>query len=166
MKKVSQQIIKIVVLSLSMVSGGLWANISADITVKNGYIRETIPGTVISSAYMTINNMSLSAVKLIGAVSGVSKRIEIHEHSMENGMMNMQQRQFIEIAGQSSVKLQPSGLHLMIFDLKSPLKDGTLIPITLKFTTHPDVLITLPVESIKRKKDLEKKAMKTHSHHH
>jgi copper(I)-binding protein len=165
MKKISQQVINSVILSLSIISGCLSAQASSNITVESGHIRETIPGTVISSAYMTINNLSSSEISLIKATSDISDRMEIHEHTMENGMMNMQQRPSIKIAGNSRVILQPSGLHLMIFDLKKPLKDGEIIPITLKFTTHADVLIKLPVESIKRKKHVEKKAAQTHSHH-
>ncbi len=122
-----------------------------NITVSDGFIRESIPGTTITSAYMTLKNTSEKSVTLVGASSEISARIEIHEHTMSNGMMNMRQLESIVIDSKDTVILQPSGLHLMIFDIKEPLKHGDLITLTLHFSSHPDVEVQLPVQSIKRK---------------
>ena len=133
-----------------------------EISVNTGYIRETIPGTSISSAYMTIQNTSSKKISLIGASSDFSPRIEIHEHTMEDGMMRMRQRKSIEIPAEGEVILQPSGLHLMIFDLKKPLKEGQTVSIILHFSTHEELTIQLPIQSIKRKKRSEQHQ---HKHH-
>lgn len=122
-----------------------------NLTVTDGYVRESIPGTTISSAYMTLANSSEKSVTLVGASSKISARIEIHEHSMSNGMMNMRQVESIVIGSKETVILQPSGLHLMIFDIKEPVKHGDLITLTLHFSSHPSVEVQLPVQSIKRK---------------
>jgi copper(I)-binding protein len=122
-----------------------------DITVTNGFIRESIPGTTISSAYMTITNTSDKSVTLVGSSSKVSARIEIHEHSMSKGMMSMRQLASIVIDSKDTVILQPSGVHLMIFDIKEPLKHGDVQTLTLHFSSHPDVEVHIPVQGIKRK---------------
>ena len=122
-----------------------------NLTATDGYVRESIPGTTISSAYMTLANSSEKSVTLVGASSKISARIEIHEHSMSNGMMNMRQVESIVIGSKEAVILQPSGLHLMIFDIKEPVKHGELITLTLHFSSHPSVEVQLPVQSIKRK---------------
>ena len=90
---------------------------------------------------------------------------------MSEGMMRMRQIDSINIAANAQVKLQPSGLHLMVFDLKQPLKDSQTITMTLHFAeliateavnaTPADlnlinVNVELPVRSIKKK----------HAHHH
>ncbi|NQY35613.1 MAG: copper chaperone PCu(A)C [Alteromonadaceae bacterium] len=134
----------------------------AEISVNTGYIRETIPGTSISSAYMTIHNTSMKKLSFIGASSEFSPRIEIHEHTMDNGMMRMRQRRSIEIPAQNTVVLHPSGLHLMIFDLKQPLKQDQVVSITLHFATHEDLTIQLPVQSIKNK---QRSRQHQHKHH-
>ena len=121
------------------------------LTAADGFIRESIPGTTISSAYMTLTNTSEKSVTLVGASSKISARIEIHEHSMSNGMMSMRQVESIVIGSKETAVLKPSGLHLMIFDIKEPLKHGDLITLTLHFSSRPDVEIQLPVQSIKRK---------------
>ncbi|WDD98326.1 copper chaperone PCu(A)C [Thalassomonas actiniarum] len=137
---------------------------SAAIAVDGGYVRETIPGTAISSAYMTITNSSDKAFTLTGASSTRSPRIEIHEHTMSDGMMRMRQKASITIKGKESVTLQPSGLHLMVFDLPGPLKHGENVPVTLHFAGGQDVNIELPVQGLKKKNTHQKKD--NHHHHH
>jgi len=135
---------------------------ASSIAVEDAYIRETIPGTSISSAYMTIVNSSDKNIKLLGAVSNISKRIEIHEHTMTDGMMRMRQRPNIEIVAKSNVVLQPSGYHLMIFDLKQPLKQGQNATITLQFSNDASVEVKLPIKSIKQ---MKMSPQSNHQHH-
>jgi len=150
------KVLFMMVVSLSFMSFFGFANEGKGITppavsVKDGYIRETIPGTVISSAYMTIINHSNKPIELIGASSEFSPRVEIHEHSMADGMMRMRQLNSIIIDANSSVKLQPYGLHLMLFDIEKPLKHNESAKIILQFTSQPELSITLPIQSIKQK---------------
>lgn len=133
-------------------SGVCLANDAAIIAVENAYIRASIPGASNSSAYMTLNNLSSNKRALIGASSSVSARIEIHEHTMTEGMMRMRQKGMVEILSQASVTFQPSGFHLMVFDLKQPLVAGESIMITLMFDDQTKVNIDFPIESIKKTK--------------
>jgi len=152
MKKL-QQISKLIGQTVTSVFFLVVANSAqaTDVSASDGFVRESIPGTTISSAYMTLKNNSEKSVTLVGASSEISARIEIHEHSMSDGMMSMRQLDSIVINSKDTVILQPSGLHLMIFDIKAPLKHGDLITLTLHFLSHPDVEVQLPVQSIKRK---------------
>jgi copper(I)-binding protein len=121
------------------------------LTVQNGFVRATIPGTNISSAYMTIKNLGENSVTLVGVSSNISPQIEIHQHLMLDGMMKMRQKASITINGKDTVMLQPSGLHFMIFELSKPLIDGEEVTLTLHFSKYPDVVVALPVQSIKKK---------------
>ena len=69
---------------------------------------------------------------------------------MVNGMMRMGQVDNIIIPANSSVTLEPAGLHIMAFDIKSPLKHGQSVELTLLFEEHPPITIDLPVKSIKQ----------------
>ncbi len=122
------------------------------ISVDNSYVREVIPGNTITSAYMVINNNRDKDVKLVGAKADVSPRVEIHTHSMEDGMMKMRQLASININANKSVILQPMGFHLMMFELSKPLNAGDTVNITLYFDDASEVNITAPVQSIKQKK--------------
>ena len=123
---------------------------AGEVSVKEGHIRETIPGTTTSSAYMVITNQTDQDVSLIGASSPVSPRLELHEHTMEGDMMRMGKIDSILVSAKGQVTLQPSGLHIMIFELKAPLKEDQRVPVTLKFENHDSIEVELPVVSIKR----------------
>jgi len=128
-----------------------FANQGLQVAAQDGYVRETIPGTSISSAYMTLNNSTNKNRRLISASSSVSKRIEIHEHIMKDGMMRMRQRDSVEILANDSTVFQPSGYHLMIFDLKQPLKAGETIIITLHFDDESSLDVNYQVKGLKQK---------------
>jgi len=132
----------------------------ANVDIEKPYVRATIPGTSVSSAYMKLHSSYDKAVKLVAVKSTVSERVEIHEHTMADGMMKMRQVESLTIAPKGSVMLQPSGYHIMIFNLSKPLKEGEEIALTLVFDNNTQQLVKVPVHSIKRKKQ------KAHHHHH
>ncbi|MEW6989113.1 copper chaperone PCu(A)C [Colwelliaceae bacterium 6441] len=146
-------------IALSLLSNQALAN---DLSIEHGYIRATIPGTNVSSAYMEINNLTEQEAVLVGVSTGVSDRVEIHEHVMKGELMRMQKRETLTIGAHDHVSLQPSGYHLMIFNLTNPLLVDEKVVLTFHFLAHKDVTITIPVQSIKRKKQ-QKPA---HHHHH
>ncbi len=125
------------------------ADAKSEITITDGYIKASIPGSDITAAYMTINNNSDKAITLQKITSSISDRIEIHEHSMAGGMMRMRQVDNITIQANGSVVLQPSGLHLMIFALKQQLQENESIKLTLHFSDLTKVKIQLPVYRFK-----------------
>ncbi len=119
------------------------------ITVEGGYIKASIPGSDITAAYMTLKNTGDKAITLQKISSTISDRIEIHEHSMANGMMRMREVGEVVIDAKSHVVLQPSGLHLMIFSLKEQLTEQNVIPLTLTFSNDTEIKIQLPVRKYK-----------------
>ncbi|MGJ8691602.1 MAG: copper chaperone PCu(A)C [Thalassotalea sp.] len=150
--------LKWVLALMSVISFFSLAETIAVIEVDKGYIRETIPGTEVSSAYMTILNKSAQNLALVSVTSPVSPRLELHQHLMSEGMMKMRQVDDINIDANSEVVLKPSGFHIMIFSLASRLKAGDKIPLTLTFSNNHQLEILLQVESIKKNKE--------HHHHH
>lgn len=126
--------------------------VTAEITplvIEQGYIRETIPGTTISAAYLTLINTSNKDIMLTGITSNISKRIELHNHEITNGVMQMRQINHIVIPANKQVTLQPSGLHIMIFDLQKGLKANDKVNLNLQFSRAKSKQIELPVRSIK-----------------
>jgi copper(I)-binding protein len=148
--------------TLLNISGDVFAaEHSNQITVEGSYIRAKIPGTDITSAYMTIKNKGDEAVMLIGASSQFSDRIEIHQHTMSDGMMKMRQVQQLLIKDKNQVILQPMGYHLMIFNVKEALQAEQKVSLTLHFKQQKDLVVTIPVQSIKKERTVKKQ----HHHH-
>ncbi|GHE99747.1 copper chaperone PCu(A)C [Thalassotalea profundi] len=144
---------------LSLFSFTALSAFAQQLTVSEGHIRATIPGTNVSSAYMTLKNTSNASVTLVGATSDFSDRIEIHEHVMNDGMMSMRKRESLVIDAQSEVQLQPYGYHLMIFNLTEPLVEDKSATVTLLFSHGEPQTINLPIQSIK------KASNEGHKHH-
>ncbi len=115
------------------------------ITVTDEYIKASIPGIDLTTAYMTISNKDDNAITLQQVSSIISDRIEIHEHSMADGMMRMREVGKITIDANSKVVLQPAGLHLMLFSLKQAITEKNVIPLTLHFSNKMNINIQLPV---------------------
>src|SRR5262249_28985438 len=76
-------------------------------------------------------------------------KIEVHEMVMNDGVMKMRPVEGgLAIDPGKTVKLAPGGLHLMMMDLKSPLKQGDKMPVTLEFEKAGKVAVTLDVEGV------------------
>lgn len=139
--------------------GGASANdLNIKVKQENAYVRASIPGTEITSAYMTIVNNSEKTVTLTKVSSKISPQIEIHQNIMTNDMMRMQKLESVKINSNESLVLEPSGLHLMLFKLTHVLKPGEVVELTLHFTDEQKKVIQLPVQSLKQKQQ--------HHHHH
>jgi periplasmic copper chaperone A len=87
----------------------------------------------VSGAYMTISNQSETPLVLT-AVSTVAAGVaEIHETQLDNGIMQMNPIDRLEIPPGESVVLEPGGFHIMLMDLTRSLVPGDAISLTLTF---------------------------------
>jgi periplasmic copper chaperone A len=68
---------------------------------------------------------------------------------MNHGVMTMRPLdKGLLIEPGKTVKLAPGGYHLMLLDLKSPLKQGDKLPITLEFEKAGKVKVSLDVQGV------------------
>lgn len=73
-------------------------------------------------------------MKLVGISSPVAGVSEVHEMSMDGGVMKMRALpDGIELPAGKTVELKPGGFHLMLMDLKQALPKDTMIPLSLTF---------------------------------
>ncbi len=122
---------------------------AGDLVISQAWSRATPNGAKIGSGYFTIENKGTTADKLVGVTGEISGKIEVHEMSMNNGVMKMRPVDGgVTIDPGKTVKLAPGGYHLMIMDLKSPLKQGDKLPLTLSFEKAGKVAVVLDVEGI------------------
>ena len=122
---------------------------AGDLVISQAWTRATPNGAKIGTGYFTIENKGTTADKLVGVSGEVSDKIEVHEMSMNNGVMKMRPVDGgLTIEPGKTVKLAPSGYHLMIMDLKSPLKQGGKVPVTLEFEKAGKVAVMLDVQGI------------------
>jgi len=116
-----------------MFSAGVLAAAADQISVDKPYVRLLPPGAQTTGAFMVIRNAGDKDVKLVKADNPASRVTELHTHLNEGGVMKMRPVAAIEVKAKGEALLQPGGLHIMLIDLKAPLKEGDVVPITLGF---------------------------------
>jgi len=122
---------------------------AGDLVITQAWSRATPNGAKIGSGYFTIENKGTAADRLIGVSADIAGKVEVHEMATKDGVMTMRPLdKGLTIDPGKTIKLAPGGSHLMMFDLKSPLKQGDALPVTLEFEKAGKVKISLDVQGI------------------
>jgi periplasmic copper chaperone A len=122
---------------------------AGSIEVSNPWARATPKGAQVGGAYMTITNKGTEADRLLGGSSTVASKIEVHQMSMDNGVMMMRPvAGGLEIKPGQTVELKPDSLHLMLMGLKQPLMQGQHLKATLEFAKAGKVEVDYAVEAM------------------
>jgi copper(I)-binding protein len=143
---------------------------AGDLVITQAWSRATPNGAKVAGGYLTIENKGTAADRLIGGSGEVTDKVEVHEMAMNNGVMTMRPLdKGLTIEPGKTVKLAPGGYHLMMFDLKAPLKQGDKVPVTLEFEKAGKVKLSLDVQGVGAKAPeaasggMEMKKMPDHS---
>ncbi|MBN9496929.1 MAG: copper chaperone PCu(A)C [Alphaproteobacteria bacterium] len=118
--------------------------LAADIKVDDAWARPTLGQARNGAAYLTITTTG-APDRLVAASAPVAGKTELHSMTMNNNVMQMRPVDAIQVTPGTEVKLQPGGLHVMLLDLKSPLKLGEKFPLTLKFERGGEVQVQVEV---------------------
>jgi copper(I)-binding protein len=110
---------------------GLAASARAQVTVSGAWARGTVEGQKTGGAFMQLK--SADGTTLVGAESPLAGAVEVHEMRMEGSTMRMRAVPKLEVPAGQAVDLKPGGVHLMLMNLKAPLKAGESVPIRLRF---------------------------------
>ena len=116
--------------ALSILSLSLLVSLAhAQVTVSEAWVRATVAQQKATGAFMQLQ--SAQDAKLVSAQSPVAGVTEVHEMSMDNGVMKMRPVPFLALPAGKAVELKPGGYHVMLMDLKAQVKDGDMVPVTL-----------------------------------
>jgi periplasmic copper chaperone A len=122
---------------------------AGDLVITQAWSRATPSGAKIGSGYFTIENKGTAPDRLVGVSADVAGKVEVHEMAMKDGVMTMRPLAAgLAIDPGKTVKLAPGGYHLMMFDLKTPLKQGDALPVTLEFEKAGKLKVSLDVQGI------------------
>ncbi|RFC65268.1 copper chaperone PCu(A)C [Fulvimarina endophytica] len=122
---------------------------AGEIVIDHPWTRATPPNAPVAGGYLTLDNRGSSEDRLLGGSSPVASDVQIHEMSMDDGVMKMRQiTDGLAVPAGEAVELSPGGYHLMLMDLSEPLKEGARVPLTLRFEKAGDVEVELAVEAM------------------
>jgi len=122
------------VLLLTLAASSTYINAKDIVSIENAWVRPTTAGQDVGAAYMTF--VSTQDATLIHAESNVTKSVEIHSMTMQNGVMKMRMLETLPLMAGKPYKLEPGGFHLMLFDLKKPLTEGEQVNFELTFKSN------------------------------
>jgi periplasmic copper chaperone A len=119
----------ITVFAVAALAGSLSLSAQAQVTVKDAWVRGTVAQQKATGMFAQIT--SASGGKLVSASSPVAGIVEIHEMAMDGNVMKMRAIPGLDLPAGKAVELKPGGYHVMLMDLKQPLKAGETVPVTL-----------------------------------
>jgi copper(I)-binding protein len=120
----------------------------AQVAVNEAWVRATVAQQKATGAFMTLTSKQDS--KLVSASSPVAGVVEVHEMKMVDDVMRMRQIPALPLPAGQPVALNPGGYHLMLLELKQPLKDGDKVPLTLEVEDGKQVRSSITVEATVR----------------
>lgn len=120
---------KLFITGLLALTTAAWAQTT--VKVEDAWVRGTVATQKATGAFMRLTPSANA--RLVEARSPVAGVVEIHEMAMENDVMRMRQVPGLDLAAGRTLELKPGGYHVMLMDLKQPLKAGEQVPITLVF---------------------------------
>jgi copper(I)-binding protein len=119
---------------------------AGDLVISEAWSRATPGSAKVASGYLTIANTGTAPDRLLGGSADVAAKVDVHEMAENGGVMRM--RTLIDglaLPPGVTITLAPSGYHLMLNDIKQPLKQGDSVPVRLKFERAGEVAVTFKV---------------------
>ena len=102
----------------------------AQTTVTQPWVRGTVAQQKATGAFMQIT--SAAGGKLISVSTPAAGVAEIHAMKMDGSTMQMRALPAgLDLPAGKTIELKPGGYHLMLMDLKAPLKAGDMVDLTL-----------------------------------
>jgi periplasmic copper chaperone A len=130
-----------------VLGGGLPTSVvhAQEVTIKEPWVRGTVRGQKATGAFMQLT--ASESASLVAVESPVAGSVQIHEMKMENDIMKMRAIPKLDLPAGKAVDLKPGGYHMMLMDLKQPLKKGEAVPIVLRFEAKDKTFKTIEIKA-------------------
>lgn len=129
----------------ALLTVGAASVVHAQVTDDGAWARATVPNQSATGAFMRLT--ARKEVVLTAASSPVAGIVEVHEMSMDKGIMRMRAANRVPLKAGQTIELKSGGLHIMMLDLKKQIKVGDSVPLTLSFTGADGSVSTVEVKA-------------------
>ena len=143
--------------TLLLLIGSSLSMADATLTISEPWIREAPPTVRVMAGYMAMVNTGNTTVTVTSISSPDFERAEVHRTVVEAGIARMLPVKQLDIPANSQLKLEPGGLHLMLFNPQRPLPEGATVTLIIHRSNGSKLTATAPVI---------RKTGEDHSHHH
>jgi copper(I)-binding protein len=104
---------------------------SAQVEISQPWVRATVAQQKATGAFFQLT--AKTDARLVEVRSSVAGVAEVHEMAMDGSVMKMRAVPSLALPAGKTVELKPGGYHVMLMDLKAPIKAGDSVPLTLVF---------------------------------
>lgn len=116
------------------------------VLVDGAWARATLPHQNSAAAYLTL--LSPSADALTGVDTSQAGMAMLHVTTRQGMRASMDDTDSIPLPAGQKVALAPGGTHIMLMDLKAPLRAGDTLRLHLTFAHAAPRDITVPVRPV------------------
>ncbi len=118
---------------------------SAQVEISQPWVRATVAQQKATGAFFQLKAKSDS--RLVEVRSSVAGVVEVHEMAMVGDVMQMRAVPSLALPAGKTVELKPGGYHVMLMDLKAPIKAGDSVPLSLVFEGADKKRTTLEIKA-------------------
>jgi len=115
------------------------------VTATDAWARATPGAARAGAAFLTLTNHGTKARRVVGALSEVADRAELHTHVMDGSVMRMRKLDGLDLPPGKSVTLKPGGHHVMLMGLRAPLTEGGRFAVTLVLADGEKIPVAVTV---------------------
>ncbi len=122
---------------------------AGDVRIGHPYATPSLSGASSGAAYIaTLENTGAQPDRLLRASTPVAGMVELHGMSVDaGGVMRMRMLDDVPVTPGTPIKMRPGqGIHIMLMDLKRPLKEGDTFPMTMEFERGGKVDVKVVVQ--------------------
>lgn len=115
------------------------------LVAQNPTIVAVPPSITETSAYLTVKNTSKQAVKLVGVKASIAGQSMFMKTLVQKNMMGMIPAAGFVVPAGGTLTMKNDGNHVMLMNLKRPLKVGEVLPIVLQASDGRTITINATV---------------------
>lgn len=135
-------------LAAALLGAALVADASAQVVVRNAWVRATVPQQTATGAFLQLT--AEHDTRLVSVSSTVAPVAEVHEMALQDNVMRMRPVPAVDLPAGKAVDLKPGGHHIMLMGLKQPVKAGETVPLTLVFEDRAGKRQSVEVKAVVR----------------
>ena len=117
-----------------------------NLIAEDAWVRAAPPGMTVLAAYMVLQNHG-DATQLTAVSSPQFDSVEVHRTVITDGVASMEAVPALDLPMHGTVRLEPNGLHLMLFDPKAALAVGEKVNLELRFANGATLSVVADVRA-------------------
>ncbi len=100
------------------------------VAASSGWVKLPAAGETAAMAFVAIENPTMYEIYVTSATADAAGKVELRDGG-QSGDARLKPVEFISAPAYGRVDMEPGGPHLLLLDLKRPLKEGDKIGLTI-----------------------------------